>query len=469
MDSKLKPYNEYKSSKIPFINKIPKDWGELPFYAVARTKSITNNTNEELLSVFLDKGVIKYNQTKGVQVHKPSEDLSKYQLVEPGDFVLNNQQAWRGSVGVSRYRGIVSPAYYVFELTNLINPNFGNYLFRDSVIVNQLVLSSKGVGSIQRNLYYPYLKRIKVPVPSLAEQDQIVKYLDSKLAKINKFIKAKKKLISVLKEQKQAVINDAVTKGLNPNIKMKPSGIKWLGDIPEHWELVKLKFLSYRPFQYGANEAGIEFSEKLPRYIRITDVTTDGKLKDENKLSLPIEIAKSYMLHDGDILFARSGGTVGKTFLFKEEYGNSCYAGYLIRFSPNKKRVIPDYVYNFTLSSVYNLWLNQILIQATIQNVSAEKYKNLQIPLPPMDEQIIILDYINKKTVEINNNIEKVMKEIDLMTEYRTRLISDVVTGKVDVRDIVVDDVLEDDMELDDGEEEIVDNEEAVEIEECEV
>lgn len=463
------PYKAYKTSNIPFVSNVPIHWEVYPFCAIAQEKSITNNKNEELLSVFLNAGVIKYNQTNGAQVHKPSEDLSKYQLVEPGDLVLNNQQAWRGSVGVSKYRGIVSPAYYVFKLSDVINPTFANYLFRDLSMVNQFVLSSKGVGSIQRNLYFPFLKRTRVLLPSIEEQNKIVKYLDFQLAKINKFIKVKKKLILVLKEQMQAVINDAVTKGINPNVKMKPSGIDWLGDIPEGWNLIKLKFLSNKPFQYGANEAGIEYSEYLPRYIRITDVSIDGKLKDENKLSLSVDAAKNYMLNDGDILFARSGATVGKTFLFKSEYGESCYAGYLIRFSPNQEMVLPKFVYNFTQSTAYSLWLNKIFIQATIQNVSAEKYKNLQIPLPTLEEQKRILDFININTMKFNVAIEKLMKEVDLIAEYRNRLISDVVTGKVDVSEMVIDEIVMEDLDIDGFDEETVNRDEVLDPEECEV
>ena len=241
MSNELRPYEKYKESKNPFNSMIPEGWQESRFHNIVNIKSICGNSNEELLSVYLNQGVIKYSDTSQKQVHKPSEDMSNYQLVEPGDLVMNNQQAWRGSLGVSKHRGVVSPAYYVFGLSKNINSTFANYLFRESAMVSQYVTSSKGVGTIQRNLFYPYLKNAIVALPPRLEQDQIVKYLDHQVAKINKFIKAKKKLIAVLKEQKQVVINEAVTKGLNPDVKMKPSGIEWIGEVPEHWGISRNK------------------------------------------------------------------------------------------------------------------------------------------------------------------------------------------------------------------------------------
>lgn len=452
MNNELRPYEKYKESKNPFSSMIPEGWQESRFHNIVKLKSICGNSNEELLSVYLNQGVIKYSDTSQKQVHKPSEDMSNYQLVEPGDLVMNNQQAWRGSLGVSKHRGVVSPAYYVFGLSNNINSTFANYLFRESAMVSQFVTSSKGVGTIQRNLFYPYLKNAIVALPPRLEQDQIVKYLDHQLAKINKFIKAKKKLIAVLKEQKQAITNEAVTKGLNPDIKMKPSGIDWLGDVPEHWKIIKLKYLTKESFQYGANESGYQYENNAYRYIRITDISQNGNLKTEGALFLPEAIGANYRLRDGDILFARSGATVGKSFLFKDEYGPSSYAGYLIKFAPDRSKVLPEYVYFYTMSSAYSLWLNQVFIQSTIQNVSAEKYKNLVIPLPSLDEQAKLLTYIKEKAEVFDKSIVRILSEIELIQEYKNSLISDVVTGKVDVRNIVIeeleDEIIED-VELD--------------------
>ena len=165
--------------------------------------------------MYLDKGVIRFSEEEGKRTNPTSKDLTKYQLVEPGDFVLNNQQAWRGSVGVSKYRGIVSPAYFVFSLSPVLDPNFANYLFRSPNLVSYYRICSKGVGSIQRNLDWDYLKQYKVFFPSLSEQRDIVEYIDNKCNNINSLISEIDAEIAYLKEYKQRMIADAVTGAIN--------------------------------------------------------------------------------------------------------------------------------------------------------------------------------------------------------------------------------------------------------------
>ena len=220
----LKPYAEYKESGHRWLGQVPRRWLLLPLCRVATPKSECGRTDLELLSVYLHRGVIRYSDSGG-QVHKPNMDLSKYQVVEPGDFVLNNQQAWRGSIGVSKYQGIISPAYVVMKLSPSLAPGYANYLFRSPAMVAQYVVASRGVGDIQRNLYYPDLRGSTVVVPPLEEQAAIVRFLDHANRKIDGFIRAKRKLIGLLIEKKQAIIHRAVTRGLHPDVPLKPSGI----------------------------------------------------------------------------------------------------------------------------------------------------------------------------------------------------------------------------------------------------
>ena len=176
-------------------------------------------------------------------MHAPSLDLSKYQVVHRGDFVLNNQQAWRGSVGVSSHHGIISPAYIVLRLSECLKPNFANYLLRCPRMVDQFVAASKGVGDIQRQIYWPYLKYAQVPIPSSEEQHAIEKFLNHANSSLDRIIRSKKELIALLHEQKQAMIQRAVTRGLDRNVRLKRSGIPWLGDMPEHWDSLRSKYL----------------------------------------------------------------------------------------------------------------------------------------------------------------------------------------------------------------------------------
>ena len=208
---KLNKNCRMKDSGISWIGKIPENWEKLPFCALFEQKSQCGHCDEELLSVYLDKGVIRFSDGGEKRANATSEDLSKYQLVEVGDFVLNNQQAWRGSVGVSFFRGIVSPAYVILKMSEKLERNFANYLLRDRSMVAMYCICSKGVGSIQRNLVWNKLKRKPVFVPPLSEQKEIVAYIEKKVASIDSQIATIDNQIANLNEYRQSLISEVVT------------------------------------------------------------------------------------------------------------------------------------------------------------------------------------------------------------------------------------------------------------------
>ena len=210
--------------------------------------------------------------------------------------------------------------------------------------------------------------------------------------------------------------------------KYKDSGVEWIGKIPEHWEIFPLKRYLKESLKYGANESAEDDDISQPRYIRITDIDDNGNLKDETFKSLVWDKAKDYILKKGDVLFARSGATVGKTYLFNENY-KACYAGYLIKASCNKV-LFPFYLIKYTQSGIYNNWKNSVFIQATIQNIGADKYSYLPIILPTFNEQQCIASYLDKKCAELDVSISKAQREIDLLQEYKQALVTEVVTGK---------------------------------------
>lgn len=290
-------YVEYKDSGIQWQDKVPATWDIKPIAAVTRPVSVDNHPELDLLSVYLDRGVIPFSDVEEKRTNTTSLDLSKYQLVEPGNLVLNNQQAWRGSVGVSKHRGIVSPAYIVLALADCFDPSFSNYYFRTSTTVAHYLIASKGVGTIQRNLYWPSLKRCNVVIPPIVEQRAISAFLDDKCAKIDGAVKIKEDQIALLRERRQIIIQDAVTRGLNPSAQMKDSGIDWIGQIPAHWEVKRLKYLLSEPLKYGANEEATGCVEGDPRYIRITDFGSNGKLREDTQRTLPWKIANDYLLN----------------------------------------------------------------------------------------------------------------------------------------------------------------------------
>ena len=206
----LNPHAKMKATNIPWLKEIPEHWEIYRYGTLFKLKPVKQHHGEELLSVFLHFGVIRAAESEK-RTHAASEDLSKYQLVEETDFVMNNQQAWRGSVGVSKLVGIISPAYHIFKMPNCMFPDYANYLLRSKCMVSQFEMSSRGVGSIQRTLNFNWLNNKIVPVPPLSEQKQIVSYLDAKTSKIDKLIANITKEIECIKEYKQRLISDVVT------------------------------------------------------------------------------------------------------------------------------------------------------------------------------------------------------------------------------------------------------------------
>ena len=323
-----------------------------------------------------------------------------------------------GSLAVISTHAKLSYRYLYFYL---LSPIFQNYIYR--------LMNGMGVPHLSQE----ELRKIQIPFPPIDEQKKIADFLDEKCGEIDSIRSDVQREIEILNDYKKSVITEAVTKGLNSKAKLKDSGIEWIGKIPEGWITKKLKYLTNQPLQYGANESGCDYDDSLPRYIRITDISMDNKLKDEGKLSLEYDKAKPYLLEDYDLLFARSGASVGKTFLYKKEYGTSAFAGYLIKASLDKKKVSPKFVYYNTLSCCYESWKQQAFTQATIQNIGAEKYNTFVIPVPPLPEQKAIADYLDEKCSEIEATIADKQRQLETLDEYKKSLIFEYVTGKKEV------------------------------------
>lgn len=197
------------------------------------------------------------------------------------------------------------------------------------------------------------------------------------------------------------------------------------------WLAQRMKYLAIEHMKYGANEAGIEDDPTQPRFIRITDIAEDGSLRDDNFKSLSMDVARDYMLQEGDVLFARSGATVGKAFIYRNSWGPACYAGYLIRFRCNPERIVPKFLFYFTQSSAYWRQIGQSAIQATIQNVSAERYSDIKIPVPPVTEQRAIVQFLDRQTARLDALIAERERVLELLVEKRRALTTIAVTRGV--------------------------------------
>jgi type I restriction enzyme S subunit len=228
-------------------------------------------------------------------------------------------------------------------------------------------------------------------------------------------------------------------KPIKKEYKYTHSGTPWIGYVPQHWKCTKLKRVLSGSLKYGANEAAELEDRNLPRYIRITDFGYDGKLKENTFKSLPIIKANQYPLEEGDILFARSGATVGKTFQFKNYKGKACYAGYLIKATPCKWIIESDFLYYFTQSIAYDEWKKLIFTQATIQNIGADKYQYLPIPVPPIAEQVLITKYLDHVTTKVNEALKAKNEQLRMLDDYQdskfVQVLTQGVNSKVNLKD----------------------------------
>jgi type I restriction enzyme S subunit len=212
----------------------------------------------------------------------------------------------------------------------------------------------------------------------------------------------------------------------------KSSGVDWLGEIPRHWNISALKRVLSEPLKYGATEAGDCDDRSFPRYLRITDFDNDGSLRTDTFASLPEEIARDYYVNEGDVLFARSGATVGKTFLFRNYQGRACFAGYLIKASPARHKLTPEFLYYFTKSPAYEAWRDFIFTQATIQNIGADKYAYLPVCLPPLPEQQRIAAYLDASCAAIDAAVAAKRRQLETLDALRRSNIHRVVTRGLD-------------------------------------
>ncbi|GAA0088477.1 restriction endonuclease subunit S [Clostridium perfringens] len=431
-----KRYTKYKDSEISWIGKIPNQWECLDFRRLVNLQQGLQIAQEER---FYEGGInrfeyitIKYLSSKNKKIDREYIENPNKKVICNHDDVLLARTGATGKV-VTGVIGVYHNNFFKinYDRKRVLKGFLVYYLMQENIQEHFKLIA--GTTTIP-DLNHGEFLSTKIILPNLFEQERIIKFLDKKILEIDSLIEEKEKLIKLLKEKREAIITEAVTKGVDKNVKMKNSGVEWIGDIPIHWEISRLKFTTDKPFMYGANESAELDDKSLPRYIRITDIDEEGCLKKDTFKSMEYEKAKEFLLNDKDILFARSGATVGKTYLYNLKDGSACFAGYLIKYTHNYK-VIPEFIYYITKSSWYSCWINQNTIQATIQNVSADKYKNLYIPLPDILEQGRIVDFLSKKCNEIKLVITDIKNQINELRNYKKSLISEVVTGKIDVRD----------------------------------
>ncbi|MCB2029929.1 MAG: restriction endonuclease subunit S [Rhodoferax sp.] len=436
----LKPHAAYKDSGQDWLGFIPAHWSLLRAKRLFREVDERSKTGEEeLLSVSHLTGVTP-RRLKTVTMFLAESNVG-HKVCRPGDLVINTLWAWMAALGVTKHIGIVSPAYGVYRPTDEggILPAYANHLLRTPLYAAEYQRRSTGVNSSRLRLYPEQFLRIPILVPPQDEQAAIVRFLDWANGRLERAIRAKRKVISLLLEQRQAIVRRGVTLGPNPAVPLKSSGIPWLVDIPDHWEVRPLKAVCR--IQSGIT-LGKDYGGKQTRefpYLRVANVQAGFlSLSAMKKVAVPPDEARRSTLKTGDVLMTEGGDPdkLGRGCVWDGEIGECLHQNHVFAVRPVQSRLDPRFLAAQLGAHHAKAYFQSTAKQTTnLASTNKTKIGQLQVLLPALDEQIEILAAIEKESRPLVDGISRFEREIELLREYRTRLIADVVTGKLDVRD----------------------------------
>lgn len=423
----LPPYPKYKDSGVAWLGEVPEHWDIRPLWTLYRRAKRIGHEGEELLSVYRDYGVVP-KASRDDNNNKPSDDLSVYQLVQPGDLAINKMKAWQGSIAISRHRGIVSPAYFIYESINDEVPEYLHYLMRSPRYVTGYLSMSKGIRVNQWDLEPQQHSRMPVLVPPESEQRTITALLDRETAKIDALIAEQEKLLELLAEKRQATISHAVTKGLNPNAPMKDSGVEWLGEVPAHWSMGPLKRFAD---VIDCKHHTVAFLDDGWPIVSIRELRDDRIDLSNAKLTSYEEwqfLREGRAPLVGDLIFCRNAsvGAVG----YVESDAPFCMGQDVCLIRPE---ITGRYMHFQLVASEVRNQIEAFLVGATIRRANVEEIRNLLVVSPPEEEQQAIVDFLTSETAKLDGLSSEATRAIDLLKERRTALVSAAVTGKIDV------------------------------------
>jgi type I restriction enzyme, S subunit len=451
--NQLKIYPAYRDSGVLWMGNVPEHWEVLPLRRLLADRKEKNNPikTRNILSLSIEAGVIPYADKKPGG-NKAKEDLSAYMLAYPGDIVLNSMNVIVGSVGLSKYFGAVSPVYYMLyprdtrDLVEFFDAVFQNTSFQRSLFGlgnGILIIQSKSSGkfnTIRMRIPMAKLKLVQLPHPGHEEQLAIIRYLDYMDRRIKRYISVKKRLVGLLNEQKQAIIQRAITRGIDPSVTLKPSHVPWIGDIPEHWELRRLRqIVSIRPSK--SESASFHRENALVTFLPMDKVGVDGRIDDSQRVPAISVWSGFTYFRRGDVLVAKitpcfENGKGACLDSLSTEIGFGSTEFHVLRPTAN------IFGYYLRLITSGQQFLNNGAIEMTgsagQQRVPTDFIKNYLVPLPPLDEQEQIFKNVTEEIRGLSEINQRTMREITLLREYHTRLFTDVVTGKFDVREATI-------------------------------
>lgn len=426
----MERYNEYKDSGVQWLGEIPSHWEVKHLRNFLTIFSEKGYGDKQLLSVTREKGVILRDKDNKEENHNfVPDDLSGYKHLCAGDFVINKMKSWQGSYGVSEYEGIVSPAYFTCKLRG-VDPKFFSRAIRSKAYIGFFMQYSKGIRVDQWDLDPNSMKDIPFVLPTLPEQQAIANYLDTATAKIDEAIAQQQKMIDLLNERKQIIINNAVTKGLNPDASMKDSGVDWIGEIPEHWEVMKTSHIFHHIGSGTTPKSGREdyYSEDGIPFLQTGDLN-DGFINETSKhiTEKALRDTNLKLYPKGSLVVAMYGATIGKLGILNIDttVNQACCV------LPTSDRVGNKFAMYVLSTAKADLLLKSR--GGGQPNISQDTIRNEKIVVPPLAEQNEIVQYIEHSCTPIDGAISNATNQISLLQERKQIIINDVVTGKVKV------------------------------------
>ena len=424
-----KAYESYALSGIPWMKQMPAHWGTRRAKYMYKKENRSVSDNDDVVTCFRD-GTVTLRKNRRITGFTESLKEIGYQGIRKGDLVIHVMDAFAGAIGVSDSDGKGTPVYSVCTALDDYNNYYYAYALREMAKKGFIQSLYRGIRERSSDFRFDVFGNQTLPIPPRDEQDQIVRYLDWQVSKVNRLIEVKKKELKRIAELKKTVVNEAVTHGLKPNVPMKFSGVEWLGDIPAHWTTIKLRQILH-PFSEKNHSELPLLSVVREQGVIIRDVED----KESNHNFIPDDLSGYKMVKRGQF-------AMNKMKAWQGSYGISDYTGivspaYFI-FDVDFENL--EYFHYAIRSKVYVNFFAQASdgIRVGQWDLSINKMKEIPFIVPPADEQKDIVEYIPVAFAKYDKAIEKLTDEVEVLQELRNKLISDVVTGQIDVRDIEV-------------------------------
>ncbi|MCI5180260.1 MAG: restriction endonuclease subunit S [Candidatus Electrothrix sp. AW3_4] len=437
----MKPYLKYKDSGVEWIGEVPEGWDVKPlkYVAAINEKTLTDKTDKNYQFYYIDignvtLGKIAFPKKKTSFESAPSRAR---RLVEDGDTIISTVRTYLkavANINIDDSDIVVSTGFAVVSPKFDYDKKYFSHLLTCEKIIYKICSLSVGISYPAVNSSDIANIQVWYPV-SKEEQTVIATFLDRKTAEIDKLIANKERLIELYEEKKQAVINQAVTKGLDPDAEMKDSGVEWLGEIPAHWEVKRLRYIG--DCQNGVSKSGDYFGAGFP-FISYGDVYNKFVLPEqpEGLASSTESDQKNYSVVKGDVLFTRTSETmeeIGIASTCLKTIDQAVFSGFLIRFRPIDGILLEGFSKYYFRANIHRLFFVKEMNLVTRASLSQELLKRLPVLIPPIQVQEKIVSYLDQQETNLNSIINKLKKQINLFKEYRTALISEAVTGKIQI------------------------------------